>query len=70
MKINEITTALNATTERVQKIGDETKALIAKVEELKTVIDNADNVPQEVQDALASLMTQVGVVDDLVADPT
>lgn len=69
MKLSELTSALNQTTERVKKIGTETQSLLARIEELQAVVANSDNVPQDVQDALASLMAQAGVVDDLVADP-
>ncbi|GMV76437.1 MAG: hypothetical protein AMXMBFR78_33860 [Rubrivivax sp.] len=68
MKFAQVTEELNATAARVAKIGTETQALLAKIDELSDAITSADSVPQEVADALAALQAQVAVVDDLVAD--
>lgn len=69
MEIQEMKPKFEAMGVQVAKIGEETKALIAKVAELAAAIDAANDVPQDVQDALAAVEAQLKVVDDLVADP-
>jgi uncharacterized protein YoxC len=60
--------ALKAVAEQVDKIGSETRALLGKVDELTTALNNAGQTTPEVDAALAALQAQVAVVDDLVPD--
>ena len=64
----ELTAALQGVASNVEKIGGETRALIAKIADLHAAVENAANVPQEVIDALAAVQAQVAVVDELVPD--
>lgn len=54
----------------VTKVGDETRALIAKVADLEAAIATAGNTAPEVDAALQALRDQVAVVDALVPDAT
>lgn len=54
----------------VTKVGDETRALIAKVADLEAAIATAGNTTPEVDAALQALRDQVAVVDALVPDAT
>lgn len=68
MKHDEELAALQAVGATLDKIGTETSALLDKVADLQAAVDNADNVPQDVVDALAALSAQATKVDDLVPD--
>lgn len=65
----ELTAGLNTATAQIAKIGGETRSLLNKIDDLTTQIQNMDSVPQDVQDALAALQSQVTIVDGLVPDP-
>lgn len=54
----------------VTKIGAESTVSLTKITELQAAVDAAGGVPQEVQDAIDSLKTQLQGVDDLVPDTT
>lgn len=57
-----------AVADKVTKVGNETRALLAKVADLQTALDNAGTVSPEVTEAMAALQSQVAVVDELVPD--
>ncbi len=59
---------INAVTEKLVKIGTETKSLLDKVAELEEVIRNQGNVSAEVETALGFLKAQAQTVDDQVKD--
>lgn len=59
---------LTAASEKLTKIGEETKATLQKVEELKDALNNAGNNTPEVDAALTALTNQLQIVDDLVPD--
>lgn len=59
---------LTEVTEKIAKIGEETKTTLAKVSELETALANQENVSPELQTAFDNLKAQVTVVDELVPD--
>lgn len=59
---------LAAVTANVSKIGDETRTLLSKIDDLTAAVAAAGNTTPEVDAALAALKAQVAVVDDLVPD--
>lgn len=63
----EIITALNLVSDKIIKIGEETKSLLAKQEELLKVIAEGPVSP-ELQAKVDQLAAQTSVVDELVAD--
>lgn len=64
----ELAAALATVGANVDKIGAETRTLIQRIADLEDAIGQADDVPQNVLDALSALQAQVAVVDDLVPD--
>jgi hypothetical protein len=58
-------TAINAT---VTKIGEETKSLLTKVDDLVAALANTDTVSPEVEAAVSALAAKAAEVDALVAD--
>jgi hypothetical protein len=70
MNQHELAQELVNVTEKVNKIGTETTALLGKVDELQAAIEQAGNVTPEVQTALDALKAQAQTVDDLVPDAT
>ncbi len=63
----ELTTALNAVNDKLVKVGTETTALLARINELQALLANAP-VNAELQAAFDRVQAQAGVVDDLVVD--
>lgn len=59
---------LTAASEKLTKIGEETKATLQKVQDLQDALNNAGNNTPEVEAALTALTNQLQVVDDLVPD--
>lgn len=57
--------AINAT---VTKIGEETRSLLIKIDELVAALAAAGTVSPEVDDAISALAEQAAVVDALVPD--
>ncbi len=64
----ELSASLSEIAANVAKVGDETRALIAKIGELEAAIVTAGNTTPEVDAALQALRDQVAVVDALVPD--
>lgn len=64
----ELSASLTEIAANVAKVGDETRALIAKIGELEAAIVTAGNTTPEVDAALQALRDQVAVVDALVPD--
>lgn len=64
----ELATSLGTVTAQVAKIGDETRTLLVKIQELTDAISQGGATTPEVDAALAALQAQVAVVDELVAD--
>ena len=64
----ELSASLTEIAANVGKVGDETRALIAKIAELEAAIVTAGNTTPEVDAALQALRDQVAVVDALVPD--
>lgn len=59
---------LTAASEKLTKIGEETKATLQKVQDLQDALNNAGNNTPEVEAALTALTNQLQVVDDLIPD--
>lgn len=59
---------IRAVASTVEKIGAETRQLLARIAELQASIGQAGAVAPEVSEALAALQAQVAVVDALVPD--
>lgn len=57
-----------AVAEKVNKVGSETRTLLAKISDLQAAVENAGTVAPEVAEAMTALQTQVDVVDGLVPD--
>jgi uncharacterized protein YoxC len=64
----ELALGLQEVKAQVAKIGEETKATLAKVIALEEALANSGNVSPEVQAAFDELKAQVEVVDALVPD--
>lgn len=64
----QLAVALTAIAAQIAKIGDETKTLIAKIDELQAALNNAGNNAPEVETALQAVKDQLQIVDDLVPD--
>ena len=64
----ELTVQVNALTEKVAKIGAETRSLLTKIDDLTQALANAGNVTPELQAAFDALAAQADVVDKLVPD--
>ncbi len=64
----EVIAQLKTISDQVVKIGVESKATLAKVDELQAIILNGPPVSPELQAAVDALAAQVKVVDDLVVD--
>lgn len=64
----EVAAALNSATAQITKIGNETRTLLTKIDDLTTAINAGGNATPEVETALAALQDQVTVVDGLVPD--
>lgn len=57
-----------AVADKVAKVGNETRTLIAKVADLEAALAAAGDVSPEVTEAMTALHAQVAVVDELVPD--
>lgn len=64
---DEITAQLEVQATHIKKIGDETRSLITKIEELLEIIRNGEVKP-ELQAAVDAVGEQLQIVDDLVPD--
>lgn len=64
-----LATKITAVTERVAKIGTETRSLLDVIAALQAAIAAGGPVTPAVKDAMAALEARVAVVDQLVADP-
>lgn len=64
----ELIDAINTGTEKLVKIGTETQQLLQRVAELAEQLKNQPVSPA-VQAAVAAMLAQADVVDNLVADP-
>lgn len=64
----ELAAQINSVTNTVAKIGVETQSLLTKVTELTDLIAAGGNTTPEVDAAIAALVAQASVVDELVAD--
>lgn len=64
----ELAAAVSAATAQVTKIGDETRTLISKIQELQDAIAAGFTTTPEIDAAMEALKAQVQIVDDLVAD--
>lgn len=64
----ELTVQVRTLTEKVNKVGTETRTLLDKIEELTDVIADGGSVSPELQAAVDDLQIQVNVVDELVPD--
>jgi ABC-type transporter Mla subunit MlaD len=65
--VTEIAARVEAQTAQVAKIGEETRSLITKINDLTSALANAA-LPEDAIDALDALDAQLGIVDGLVAD--
>lgn len=68
VKIAELKASYEAIGAKVEKIGDETRGLITKVQELTTAIEGMENVPEDVIAAKTAVEEKLQIVDDLVQD--
>lgn len=66
--IAEATAQITALTTQVQKVGEETRALLQKIADLTAIIEAGNTTGPEFDAALAALKAQVEVVDGLVPD--
>lgn len=57
-----------AVTQQLQKIGNESAALLQKITDLEAALAGAGNSSPEVETAMAALKQQAQIVDDLVPD--
>lgn len=64
----ELAAQINEVTNTVAKIGVETQSLLTKVTELTDLLAAGGNTTPEVDAAIAALVAQAAVVDELVAD--
>lgn len=64
---DEIIAQLQAQSTHIQKIGDETRSLLTKVQELLDII-NSGEVKPELKAAADAVDAQLQIVDDLVPD--
>lgn len=64
----EFAAAIEGVTAHVAKVGEETRALIARVNDLTAAVEEAGNSSPEMDAALDALKAQVAVVDGLVPD--
>lgn len=64
----ELVDQVTAATATISKIGDETRALLAKIDELLAVIAAGGEASPALSDAVAALVAQAAVVDALVPD--
>ena len=64
----EVIAKISALGDKLVKIGGETTALIARVDELQAVIEAGGDASPELVAAVEALVAQAQVVDDLVAD--
>lgn len=67
-KQSEIVAQLGESAKQIEKITNETRSLITKIETLQAAVDNQDNASPELVAASAAVATQLSVVDDLVPD--
>jgi hypothetical protein len=65
----ELTKQVKAIGDKLTKIGEESKTLLTKVDELKQAVADAEKVTPELQSAVDAVAEQAKVVDDLVPDP-
>jgi len=65
--VTELAARVEAQTAQVAKIGEETRSLITKINDLQAALTNAA-LPEDAIDALDALDAQLGIVDGLVAD--
>lgn len=68
MKQSELAIQLTETTAKIEKIGAETRALLAKVDDLQAAVDVAGDVNPDVLSALSALQSQAATVDAPVPD--
>lgn len=59
---------LNAINVTITKVGDETRSLLTKIEELVAALANGDTLSPEVDAAVSALAEKAAEVDALVAD--
>lgn len=65
----ELADQLAAATAKADKIGNETRTLLTRIQELlDQIANNTSNVTPELQAAADALSAQLQVVDDLVPD--
>ena len=64
----ELAVQIAAVTEKVAKIGTETRSLLTKIDELKAVIAAGAEVSPALQASVDALSAQASVVDGLVED--
>lgn len=67
-KQSEIAADLRAQAEKITKIAQETRSLIAKVEQLQEAVNNQDEASEELTAASEAVAAQLAIVDDLVPD--
>ena len=64
----ELVAELNAIKTQISKVGDETRSLLTKVEELLVLLAGAGNTTPEIDAAVTGVKEQLQIVDDLVPD--
>lgn len=64
----ELAAALDALTTKAAKIGAETTSLLTKITELTDELAGSNLISPAVEEKLAALQAQMGIVDDLVKD--
>jgi hypothetical protein len=65
---SELATQIRTVTTQLNKISLESSATLQKVEDLKAIIAQQENVSPELQEAVDALAAQAQVVDDLTPD--
>lgn len=68
MKQEELVSELNKVTVNLQKVGNESAALVQKVADLEAAIGSQSDVSPDVVTALEAVKAQAKVVDDMVPD--
>lgn len=64
----ELAEKINLLTAQVNKIGAESTKSLELIAELKTALENQENVSPELQTAFDNLQAQIKIVDELVPD--
>ena len=69
LKMNDaqLVAAINTATDKAEKIGDETRILLAKITDLLEQLTE-EEISEEAQEAITALEIQLNVVDELVPD--